>query len=194
MRDGTIGKMRDHSKITVGKLDGARRQLQMAIWLRFKGGDPVAIHALCAGAYEVIERLNAAAGGEDMFKGRLRKLAKQLKTKDKELVLTLINAPENFLKHAARDPHETSELDPKWTDGLLFQAAVTCTMLLGKWRPLLRMYILWYGIHYRNEVEEWKEAAKDLDLSRVPTDAAAFFRLFAPLELPARALNDPPVC
>jgi hypothetical protein len=53
----------------VEKLGAARRQLQTAIWLRFRGGDPIAIHGLCAAAYAIVEQLNAAAGGQAMLKG-----------------------------------------------------------------------------------------------------------------------------
>ena len=34
-----------------------------------------------------------------------------------------INQPDNFFKHADNDPDGTQELDPRWSQGLLFEAA-----------------------------------------------------------------------
>ena len=46
--------MTDRTKITVTKLDAARRQLRTAIRLWFNDGDLVAIHTLAFAAYEII--------------------------------------------------------------------------------------------------------------------------------------------
>jgi hypothetical protein len=45
--------MTNRTKITVTKIDAAKRQLRTAIRLWFEDGDPVSIHALAFAAYEI---------------------------------------------------------------------------------------------------------------------------------------------
>jgi hypothetical protein len=45
--------MTDNTKITVKKLDAAKRQLQIAIRPWFEDADPVSIHTLAFAAYEI---------------------------------------------------------------------------------------------------------------------------------------------
>ena len=45
-------------ELKIGKLDAARRQLETAIALWFKGGDPVSIHTLAYAAYEIIHTVS----------------------------------------------------------------------------------------------------------------------------------------
>ena len=174
----------------IKKLDAARRQLQTAIWLRFRGGDLAAIHALTAAAYEIIERLNSAAGGQAMLKGLVRELGKLLPKKDQKH-LKLLNAPEAFLKHAARDPRESHDFDPRWTDGLMFEAA-TRYANLDRLSPLLKLYVTWYAIRYRRDIDVLKQIAAAFDLSEVPEDPVEFLEQFAEFELPKEALTVPP--
>jgi len=158
--------------------------------LRFRGGDLLAIHGLCAAAYSIVERLNAAAGGEAMLKGLVRELGKLL-PKEAQKHLGLLNAPENFLKHAARDPHENHDFDSRWTDSLMFEATARYADL-DRLRPLMRLYVAWYAIHYRHENELFQGIFAQSDLSQVPDDPIRFFETFAELELPMKALTEPP--
>jgi hypothetical protein len=51
---GSLGfAMTNRTKITVTKIDAAKRQLRTAIRLWFEDGDPVSIHALAFAAYEI---------------------------------------------------------------------------------------------------------------------------------------------
>ena len=53
-------------KLTIPKLDAAKRQLETAIRLYFSSADPVAVHTLTAAAYNVIRDVTAKLGAEPM--------------------------------------------------------------------------------------------------------------------------------
>jgi hypothetical protein len=123
----------------IEKLEGARRQLETAIWLRFRGGDLASIHTLTAAAYEVIRHLNAAAGGAPVLKDIVHELLPKVLSKEADLRKhrKLLNAPEVFLKHGGRGDRGTShDFDPRWTDTQMYEAAVRCANL-DSVRPLL---------------------------------------------------------
>jgi len=50
-------------KLTISKLDAAKRQLETVIRLYFVHGDPVSIHTLTSAAYNVIRDVNKKRGG-----------------------------------------------------------------------------------------------------------------------------------
>ena len=54
-------------KVTITKLEAARRQLRVAISLWFQDGDEVAIHTLACAAHEIINDINKHRGGEDLL-------------------------------------------------------------------------------------------------------------------------------
>jgi hypothetical protein len=55
------------AKITVTKLDAAKRQLRTALRLWFDDGDPVSIHTLLAAAHEIIHTLYRRKGLRDLL-------------------------------------------------------------------------------------------------------------------------------
>jgi hypothetical protein len=55
------------AKITITKLDAARRQLGIAISLWFQDGDEVAIHTLACAAHQIIHDINRHRGGRDLL-------------------------------------------------------------------------------------------------------------------------------
>ena len=92
-------------KVAITKLDAARRQLRVAISLRFQDGDEVAIHTLACAAHQIIHDINQHRGGRDLlfdslnFKDEYRKEAVNWLKKDM-----------NFFKHADKDPEGLSAI------------------------------------------------------------------------------------
>ena len=97
-------------KLTVGKLDAARRQLDTAIRLYFAYGDPVSIHALAGAAYQLLDDLIAKRGGPDGIKDLLLTMAKP---ESVDVVRQKLNEAQNFFKHADRDHDGVLEFRPK---------------------------------------------------------------------------------
>jgi len=108
------------SLLRLTKLDAARAQLDAAIELFFTSDNPVAVHTLCAAAYNVLRDLAKRDGLEFPFikTGFMKSLAPT----ERSAVHNFIHAAENFFKHADRDPSETLELNPELTELLLLDA------------------------------------------------------------------------
>ncbi len=113
--------------IIVDKLEAARRQLETAIRLYFQSDDEVSIHTLAAAAYTVLRDINERRGGGLMLKDLRKLLGDDLARVFKRY----INSPDNFLKHADKDPDHVTELDPRWTEVLLWRRARNTARLPG---------------------------------------------------------------
>jgi hypothetical protein len=90
--------------MSITKLDAATRQMNTAIELYFHELDEVSIHTLAAAAHNLLTDLSSAAPQQTVIQryirpGKLREFE------------NAIRAPQNFLKHADRDPAATLDLD-----------------------------------------------------------------------------------
>jgi len=129
----------------VDKLEAAKRQLETALQLYFEYGDEVAIHTLAGAAYSVIRDVNEHRGGEPMFKDLHQVLSPDLAKEFKKF----INQPENFLKHANEDPDATFDLQPQWTEVLMYEASQRLCLLTDETRKLPVIFVLWFALHHR---------------------------------------------
>jgi hypothetical protein len=121
------------------KLDAARRQLDTAIELYFGERDPVAIHALAAGAFEVVTALCARAGQPD-------ELFDLVVPERRGEVLRWWRAAQNFVKHADRDPDAVLEFDPEFTDVVLVLAVRRYSSLSPATFSMRGMHA-WFFLH-----------------------------------------------
>jgi PAS domain-containing protein len=137
----------------VNKLAAARRQLETAIQLYFEYGDELSIHALVGAAYAILRDINEYRGGETMLKDLQRLLDQPLAKEFR----SLINLPENFLKHADKDPDAIYVLDCRWTEVMMWEASRKYCALTGETRPLMVCFVLWFLTHH----PEAREAAED---------------------------------
>jgi hypothetical protein len=126
--------------VQLTKLEAARRQLETAIKLYFADGDEVSIHALAAASYSLVRDINQHLQGEPMLKDLHRLLPDDLAREFR----TYINRPENFFKHADKDPDEVGELEPKWTEVLIWEASRKYCEITGEQNRLLITFIFWF--------------------------------------------------
>jgi hypothetical protein len=131
------------------KLEAARLQLETAIKLYAAHDDEVSIHNLAADAYSVIRDINEHRGGEPMFKDLHLFLSDDLAREFKRY----INSPENFFKHADKDPDAIGELDPRWTEILIWEASRKYCEMTGEQNKPMLTYIFWFVLH-RPELRE----------------------------------------
>jgi hypothetical protein len=109
----------------------------MAIVLHFEDRDPVSIHTLACAAYNIVLDINRHRGGSPMFvKDRY------LTTKPPE-TRTDINRPENFFKHADRDPDDSLEFSPENTGAYIVDACRTYTELTGDRPHIFNCFRAW---------------------------------------------------
>jgi hypothetical protein len=134
-------------RLTVSKLDAARRQLETAIQLYASDGDPVSIHTLCCAAYNVVHAANKKRNkptGLDpkmMLKDFDQFLARK---RDKQLFHDAMNESANFFKHASTDTHATHSFDTEWTEVLLADAVQKYGMLVGEVSEEMLKYFGWF--------------------------------------------------
>jgi hypothetical protein len=106
--------------VKVTKLEVARDQLDAAIELFFLSDNAVAVHTLTAAAYNVLRDLARREGSDFPF--IKTGFIATLKDSDKNKVVAFLNGPENFFKHADRDPDGVLEFDPQLTELMLMDA------------------------------------------------------------------------
>lgn len=65
-------------------------------------------------------------------------------------VRNILREPENFFKHADRDPEESTTFHPESTGNLLFEAIETYSVLTGEIIHELITYRCWWLFHHQN--------------------------------------------
>jgi hypothetical protein len=169
--------------LKIAKLDAAKRQLEEAIKLYFNYGDELSTHTLVGAAYAIIRDINQHRGGEAMVKDLHRLLPPELALEFKQWV----NRPENFLKHADKDPDGTYDLDRRWTESLMWDASRKYCELAGECRPLKVIFILWFVVNHP-DLKESVESEGALSgfkqdpefFAKLPTERREFFNCFFP--------------
>ena len=102
------------------KIEAARAQLDAAIELFFTAENPIAVHTLTSAAYNVLKDLAKQQGIQHPI--LKNGFVDSLPDKERSSVRAFLNKPENFFKHADRDPDDILELDPELTELLLLDA------------------------------------------------------------------------
>jgi hypothetical protein len=125
--------------ITITKLGAARQQLETAILLFFDRRDPVAIHTLVGAAYDIIDDVNQRRGGTEMF---VKHRYVQLPGRPE---IGAINSPQNFFKHADRDPDAELEFFPEMTESFLVDACRKYMDLTGEFVALFHCIMWWFN-------------------------------------------------
>ena len=151
----------------ISKLDAAKRQLDVAINLFFKQGDPVSIHTLTAAAHQLL-----------MDIGRLENIKSLIKENPlikKEYISEYhktINEAENFFKHAEKDPHALLKFNPEQTEFLLLDAVEMYMQLTNEMPEDMSIFRVWFLIKYPSVVSPHTQkelTAKGLDVATYRT-------------------------
>jgi hypothetical protein len=129
-------------KLTISKLDAARRQIETVIRLYFCNGDPVSIHTLTAASYNMLKDLNKKRGGTPLM---IKELLLEFVKKDrKKEIWDTINAAENFFKHADRDHEDTLDFIPYQSEIMIYEACSVYRKLSSEDPPLFKLFRLWF--------------------------------------------------
>src|SRR3989338_1475671 len=135
--------------LRLSKMDAARRQLETAIRLYFNWGDAVSIHTLAAAARNVLVNLceHRDLKHPILFENLLNEA---ISPEHHQEVRNKFRAPENFFKHADRDPEEILEFNPEASEYWLLEAVEAYTLLTQEHVPVLHAYRGWWLLHHRN--------------------------------------------
>lgn len=105
-------------KIFLTKLDCAKRQLETAIDLFFRSGDPVSIHTLTRASHEILQTLCEKQGVHSSLFCDLQMIKEEYRIEVKQA----LNKAKNFFKHAERDPDEVIVFNPEVSEFYIWDA------------------------------------------------------------------------
>lgn len=145
----------------VTKLEGAERCLKTAIRLFFQDGDMLAIHALVAGAHEVLRTLLV----NQSVRGSSIKDSEFIRPECVKEFNEIMNSTQNFLKHADRDPDGIHDFYPNATVFWMFDCMDMYQRLTGSRKfKIFHIFIMWFVL----------EHPRYLNMSSLKNDAEAF--------------------
>ena len=142
--------------MNISKLDAARRQLETAVTLYFREGDPVSIHTLTCAAYEVLRRINK---GTPMIKDWMKDYIKPEYVKE---FGEKLNEAQNFFKHAGKDADQLLTFYPGESNILLLDACWTYRRVSQERLPVLGVFEMWSALTWAKNFVTY-EAIERLD-------------------------------
>lgn len=166
--------------VRVTKLEAARRELDMAVAQFFADGDEVGVHTLTAAARELLEDLALREERKSLVESMIDLVVEDKRTEFRNRILE----PQNFMKHADRDPDAILEFSPFITHMLLRDAVWLYCVLSGEKIPLFNLFSIWFVVAYpaANISEEVKVAAREASTAYDPTDRQRFLELLPEIE------------
>jgi hypothetical protein len=108
------------ASVSFTKLDAIRAQLSAAIEMFFTSENIVATHTLAAAAYNALKDIAKHEGAEHPF--LKNEYLQSLTGEERTRTIKLLNEPENFFKHADRDPNAAIQFNPELTELFLVDA------------------------------------------------------------------------
>ncbi len=169
------------NRISLSKLEVARRQLETAITMYFKRCDPVSTHTLATAALEVLHDINKSRNGPPMLSDL--EASGVIRPDKLEIVRKAFRAPQNFFKHANTDPKGILDFNPEATAGFILDAVEKYRELTGENPPILRVFSLWFRVQWTEvfHFSNGEECGLAMARSLYTLDAKAkFFADFLP--------------
>jgi len=142
--------------VTCTKPGAAVRQLDVAIGLLFTDGDPLAVRTLAGAAYGILADL-----AEDQKRGSSwrTKLIQDSGLNEKDAIRVL-NAAQNYLKHADRDPESSLSFEEEENDHLIFVASIECGSFGHPLSYSMQAFQIWYLGLYPEKIGHDTEPVK----------------------------------
>lgn len=123
------------------KIEAARRQLVTAIRLFLSEEDAVSIHTLSSAAHGILADLLHKKGGRSFLNDGITVF---VHTEDVAKYQRQIREPQNFLKHANRDPDGILEFSPGPLDVWLFDCLKMYRELTGTMFQEGNLFSIWF--------------------------------------------------
>lgn len=133
--------MTKRTRLKIGKMDAAKRQLETAIHLWFFSGDPVSIHTLACAAHQILHDIGGKCGVPAVLREPPGVAPEHMKR-----IRKLVNKPENFFKHADSDPDALLDFNPEATELFILDAVITYEALTQEAAPILSTFKAWLFI------------------------------------------------
>lgn len=135
-------------KVTCTKREAAVRQIDVAVGLLFTDGDPLAVRTLGGAAHGILADL-----AENQYRGSSwrTKMIEDSGLSERD-ALQILNAAQNYLKHADRDPDSSLSFDEEENDHLLFIASLECGELDHQLSFSMQAFQIWYLALYPEKI------------------------------------------
>ena len=127
----------------LSKLEAAGRQLRQAIHLFLSNGDIISVHTLTTASLQVLADIGVKAGVESMVKN-----PQTIRPEKRKYVADLMNEPQNFFKHADRDPNGVLVFYPDSTPFYIIDAVLLHQKLTGTTMPACNAFHVWFSLNY----------------------------------------------
>lgn len=164
--------------ISTNKLDAAKAQLVQAILNLFQGGDLIAVHALASGARQILNDLciasNISRDIEDSEE--YKSLSKPIQNE----ISKRTRAPQNFIKHADKDPDQSITFNPKLTELIIHDACQLYRSLTSSLFHEGTVYQAWMYKKYPNDfggINKLNEIFPNITLMPDPENIKEYLRL-----------------
>ena len=148
--------------ITCSKSDAARRQLDEAIAMLFADRDPLPVRTLVSAAHTILSDLVEIKRPGSSWRTSLVE-SSGLSRKE---AFSVLNAVNNYLKHADRDHEEQLTFSEDETDHVIFFATLECCELEYPLSIAMQAFQIWYLAAYPEQLGE--------DCEPVRTSKSAF--------------------
>lgn len=169
--------------ISISKLDAGKRQLETAIKIFLTNGDPVSIHNLSSAAQEIFNDLLKKQGlGASFIEDATKKFVKPEKQKE---LSDKFREPQNFFKHADRDPDSVFKFYFEATPWTIWDTCNMYKTLTGEVSLMVAVFLIWFYSKYpeflfdNSGKESLQSLAKQLGLS--PENRSKFLDLIPDL-------------
>ena len=159
---------------TVSKIEAADRQLRSVVHFFFQRADAVAVHTLAAAVYQILVDLCEHRGIER----ELEDSAILSHLGVKKDVLDAVRRPQNFFKHADRDPEGFLRFNPMLTACLILYGIHYLHCLTGTKSPEGQVFCLWFYLRFPDRAPaELRASFAQLPPEVGPDDYPVFLEL-----------------
>ncbi len=154
-------------KTKITKLEAAARQLDVAISLWFRDEDLIAVHTLAAASHQVVHDIVQQNKGPDLIFNTL-----SIKDEYRKGFIRLMKEPQNFFKHADKDPQGEIDFYHAMPEFFIMMTLVGLEFLKVPYDGYRAAFSHWFTIHHPEVLNE----KGMLQHSKLPPGASDFIR------------------
>ncbi|TXI37096.1 MAG: hypothetical protein E6Q51_04135 [Methylophilus methylotrophus] len=175
-------------ELTLSKTDVVRRQLNTGIRMFIFDWDPVALHTVVSAGHEVARDLAHSTGIKKSIKD-----SPLLSESERKKFIDAVNYPQNFFKHADRDPHSRMAFRYRLIPLFILDAVMQYIAIGEESTHEMKVFLIWVQLKYPSLLR-YEPVEADLSKIRSTTKNPNSFRALAKVLLnePGRVGNSLP--
>ena len=131
------------SFVVLSKLEAARRQIDCSVELFFRNADIVSMHTLTSAAHGIVYDLARHRGIEGSIKD-----SPLISAEERTSFIRVINAAQNYFKHADQDGEHEFRFYYELTPFYLFDAVRLFLLLGGVATHHMKVFMMWFQLRF----------------------------------------------